>query len=34
MRMYEIYEGRNYVYCVGEILNGGELIDQITMRES
>ena len=34
MRLYEIYEGKNFVYCINELLSGGELIDQITLRKS
>ena len=34
MKLHEIYEGRNYVYCVNEFLAGGEFIDQITKRKS
>lgn len=24
MRLYEIYEGKHYVYCINELLSGGE----------
>lgn len=34
MRLIEIYEGKNYVYCVNEFLAGGELIDQLKIRNS
>ena len=29
MRLYELYEGENYIYCLTEFLAGGQLLDYI-----
>ena len=29
MKLLELYEGENYIYCLVELFNGGHLLDYI-----